>query len=62
MMVRASSIYTSVTRNSRMEKARTVVRAARSAIGMVKRKIKGRIRPCPGLSNAMSIEGEETVF
>lgn len=55
-------MYTRLTRKRRMEKAMVVVRAARRAMGMVKRKRKGRIRPYPGPSNAISTDGEEMAF
>jgi hypothetical protein len=53
-MVKASSTYTRVTRKSRTEKAMVVVRAARRAMGTVKRKRKGRIRPWPEMNSAIS--------
>lgn len=39
-----------------------VVRVARAAMGMVKRNRKGRIKPYPGLSNAISAEVRERAF
>jgi hypothetical protein len=54
MIVRASSTYTRVTRKSRTEKAMVVVRAAKRAMGTVKRKRKGRIKPRPVMNSAIS--------